>query len=188
MTYSELVSKVSDWLHRSDLVSVIPTFIELTEEQLNRDLRVRAMEVALPATAITDNRITLADNVVDVKTLWIPGFESNPLIPQSFESVLASGPEGLPTMYAHQGADLYLNGGGSIQGVLYQAIPALTATDTTNWLSTKAPSVYLWGALLNATIYTKADPSVYLAKFNEALDALKGNEQRLTGPLVARAR
>ena len=91
-------------------------------------------------------------------------------------------------MYAHQGAGLYLNGGGSIQGVLYEAIPALTSSNTTNWLSTKAPSVYLWGALLNATIYTKADPSVYLAKFNEALDALKGNEQRLTGPLVARAR
>ena len=188
MTYAELVSRVADWLHRSDLTAVIPSFIELTEEQLNRDLRVRAMEVALAETTITDNRITLASDIVDVKTLWRPGFEGSPLLPNSFESVLANGTEGTPTMYAHQGSDLYFDGTGSVQGVLYQAIPALTSTATTNWLSTKAPSVYLWGALMNASIYTKSDPSVYLAKFTEALEALKGNEQRLTGPLQARWR
>lgn len=188
MTYNDLVSKVADWLHRSDLTSVIPTFIELTEVQLNRDLRVRSMEIPLAETAISNNRITLDADIADVKTIWVPGYEAFPLKPQTFESVLAATREGLPTMYAYQGSDLYINGSGSVQGVLYQKIPALTLTNTTNWLSIKAFDVYLWGALLNATIYTKADPSSYLAKFNEAIEALKGNENRLTGPLVARAR
>lgn len=187
MTYAELLTRVADWLHRSDLTSVIPLFVQLTEEKLNRDLRVRDMEIALAETAITDNRITLASDVLDVKTLWVPLHESAPLSAQSFEAVLAGGTQGLPTMYAHQGSDLYLNGTGSVQGVLYQRIPALQ-TASSNWLSTKAPSVYLFGALYESAIYTKADPSVYLAKYTEALDSIKGNEQRLTGPLVARAR
>ena len=40
MTYSELKSNIADWLNRSDLTSVIPTFISLAENRLNRQLRV----------------------------------------------------------------------------------------------------------------------------------------------------
>ena len=41
-TYSELLSTVANYLNRDDLTTLIPTFITLTENRLNRELRVRA--------------------------------------------------------------------------------------------------------------------------------------------------
>lgn len=187
MTYTELLADVANWLNRSDLTAVIPSFVRLAEEKLNRDLRVRSMEIALAATAITDNRITLATDVADVKTLWVPNFETRPLKQQSFESVLANGLTGVPTMYARQGGDLFFDGGGDVQGVLIQKIPALE-TASTNWLSTKAPSVYLFGSLVQAALYTRGDTTAWQAMFDLAVSALVGDETRMTGPLVARAR
>lgn len=187
MTYTEIQADIAQWMHRSDLAGVIPRFIELAEEKINRLLRVRAMEIALAETPIVANRITLAADVLDVKTLFIPGNERTPLTAQSFESVIANGPQGIPTIYAHQGAELVFDGGGSVQGVLYQRIPAL-ASASSNWLSVTAPSAYLFGALEQAALYTRDDPSVWRATFESTLSDLAANDNRRSGPLVARAR
>lgn len=188
MNYSTLVSAVADYTHRDDLTAVIPTFIELAEERINRALRVRDMELALASTAITSNRITLASDIVDVKSLWRPGFECTPLKYQAFETVLANGVESYPTMYARQGGDLYFDGSGDIQGVLYQRVPALTSINTTNWLATKWPSVYLFGVLSEADTYIKADPTANEARFQIALNDVMQDDRRVSGPLVARAK
>ena len=42
--YATLQTEVADFLHRTDLTSAIPTFIQLAETKLNRILRLRAME------------------------------------------------------------------------------------------------------------------------------------------------
>ena len=42
-TYTDLQSSVADWLNRSDLSAVIPTFIQLAEAKFNRELRTRDM-------------------------------------------------------------------------------------------------------------------------------------------------
>ena len=126
MTYSELLAKVAAWLNRTDLTGVIPDFVELAEERINRHLRVRAMEVNLAATPIVDNEITLASDVLDVKTLWVPGYEGTPLKPQTLETVIANGVEGIPAIFAHKAGNvLRFDGSGSVQGVLYQRIPVL---------------------------------------------------------------
>jgi len=188
MTYSELLAKVAAWLNRTDLTGVIPDFVELAEERINRHLRVRAMEVNLAATPIVDNEITLASDVLDVKTLWVPGYEGTPLKPQTLETVIANGVEGIPAIFAHKAGNvLRFDGSGSVQGVLYQRIPVL-ATAGSNWLSNSAPSVYLFGALSEAALYIGGDPSVWEAKFQKALDEIHGNDKRFNGPLVVRAR
>lgn len=191
MNYAELQVKVADWLHRTDLAAAIPGFIELAEERLNRDLRVRQMEVALAVTPITDNRIAVPEGTVGVKTLWVPGSLNHPILPQSFESVLAMDATGRPTRYAWQGSEFYFNGSGDVQGVLYQAIPSLSEANPSNWLSTAHPSVYLFGAMLEAGIYTKdADMAVYAQRFHNAIGAITSADERdrFGGPLVARVR
>lgn len=187
MTYAQLLAKVAQWMNRDDLTARIPDFIELTEERLNRHLRVRKMETALAATAITDNVITPASDVLDVKVLWAAGFEATPLAAQSLESVVASGSTGIPSMYAWDGADLRFDGTGDVQGVLYERIPALSAASS-NWVSEQAPSLYLFGALAEAALYVGDDPSQWQARFDQALADLQGNDQRRAGPLIARAR
>lgn len=185
MTYTELQATIAQWMNRGDLAAVIPTFIELTEERFNRHLRVRAMELPLASTPIVDGQITLAPDVADVKLLWA-AMNTKPLQAATLEAVIASGSGGVPSMYARQGQILYLNGGGSVAGVLYQRIPALSGTNATNWLSLQAPSAYLFGALVEAKIYIEADSSVMEARLQTTLNELSGNDQRYPGPLVAR--
>lgn len=187
MTYTELQAQIAQWMYRSDLTAVIPTFIELAEERFNRHLRVRAMEVALPSTPIVDGRITLANDIADVKLLWT-GSEPRPLTAQSLDAVIASGQTGTPNIYARQGQVLEFNGGGSVSGVLYQKIPALSPSNATNWLSLQAPSAYLFGALVEAKIYIEADPSTMESRLQSILNELAGNDNRYPGPMVARVK
>lgn len=187
MNYTQISEKVAQWMNRDDLTARIPDFIELTEERLNRHLRVRQMEIALPATAITNNIITPAADVLDAKALWVPNYERTPLVAQSLESVIAAGSQGIPTMYAWDGANLRFDGGGDVQGVLYQRIPAL-ATASTNWVGDGPWSLYLFGALLEAALYVGDDPTTWQARFDQTLTEVQGNDQRRPGPLVARPR
>lgn len=189
MNYTELVAAIVALIHRTDLTASIPTFILLAETKMNRFLRVRQMESVLAATPVVDNVITLASDIADVKALWVPGYEGTPLNRQSLDSVLASGLTGTPTQYARRGlSDLFINGGGDVQGVLYDKIPALTEAAPTNWLASEAPDVYLYGALIQCAIYTKADKTIYEEAYQNAINELSGNDNRYTGPLVARAR
>lgn len=187
MNYSQIQARIAQWLNRTDMTAVIPTFIEMTEEKLNRQLRVRAMEVALPETEIVDNKITLPSSTADVKVLWPTTYPNTPLKAQALESVVGSGLGASPTIYAYTGNQLQFNGGGSVQGVLYQRIPSL-ATNTTNWLSLSAPSVYLFGGMAEAMMYMGGDPSIWSQRFVNVVDELIGNDQRYSGPLVVRAR
>ncbi len=187
MNYTQISEKVAQWMNRDDLTARIPDFIELTEERLNRHLRVRQMELTLAATAIVDNLITPAVDALDAKALWVPNYERNPLVAQSLESVVSAGGDGIPTMYAWDGANLRFDGTGSVQGVLYVRIPAL-ATATNNWVSDGPWSLYLFGALVEAALYVGDDPSVWQMRFDQALSEVQGNDQRRPGPLVARPR
>lgn len=189
MNYSQITAQIAAWMNRDDLAAIIPDFISLAEERMNRALRVRQMEVVLPDTAIVDGLITLPTDAVDVKLLWVAGFENCPLKPQSLEAVIANGAYGYPVLYAWQGADLRVDGSGSVQGVLYERIPALS-TDSTNWVSEQAPGLYLFGALAEAAMYVGDDVAAqnWMARFGQVLDEVSGNDQRRDGPLVARPR
>lgn len=189
MNYTELVAAIVGLIHRTDLNGSIPNFILLAETKMNRFLRVRQMETTLAATPIVDNVITLAADIADVKALWVPGYEGTPLKRQSLDSVLASGLSGTPTQYARRGAqDLFINGGGDVQGVLYTKIPGLTESAPENWLATEAPDVYLYGSLIQCAIFTRSDKTAYEEAYLNAIADLSGNDNRYTGPLVARAR
>ena len=189
MNYTQLVAAIGDLLHRSDLSSAIPNFIMLAEARLNRDLRVRHMEIVLPATAVANNVLTLPAGVVDVKSLWVPGKESAPLDPSSYDAVLAGGLSGVPTMYCRTGADgVFVNGGGDLQGIVYERIPALGDSNLSNWLIADHPDVYLYGSLIQAAIYTKDDATAYEAQYTSTLNDVTGVSKRITGRMRIRAR
>ena len=189
MNYVEVQAQVAQWMNRSDLTDMIPDFIALTEERMNRDLRTRSMETNLTETAIVDGAITPASDVLDVKLIWPTGSDSNPIKAQSLEAVVASDDSATPTVYAWRGSDLVFDGGGSVEGVLYTRIPAL-ATAATNWVSQNAASLYLFGALAEAKLYVGDDAGAqtWIARFLDGVDQLNGNDNRKAGPLVARAR
>ncbi len=188
--YSELVASVSGWLNRTDAAARIPDFILLAEERMNRALRVRQMEVSLTPTTIASNVIAVPAGTVGVKTLWITGRQDDPLLARTYEFILTQGTQGVAKGWAWLGDNFYFDGPGDAAGVLYQAIPALNGTNTTNWLLTEHPSAYLYGALAEAFDWARNDKERdrWKGRFEAVLADIGGTDMRdrFSGPLVAR--
>ncbi len=76
----------------------------------------------------------------------------------------------------------------TIEMVYRKNIPAL-ASNSTNWLLTLAPDVYLYGMLLESAPYIKEDERIQVwatgfAQAVESLNRLSLNAQYNSGPLV----
>jgi hypothetical protein len=207
-TYTDLQTAITEWLARDQdatLIARIPTFIQLLEAKMNRSLFVRQMEVR--ATALIDTTSTE------------PEFISLPADFQSMRRVRLSSVSGKPHLDFKSGTQLdeYRSSIGNTVGqpqfftifgdeielaptpdaaytvemVYRQQIPAL-ASNSTNWLLTLAPDLYLYGALLESAPYIKEDGRIqtWALGLSNALDAL--NNLGLTstfnaGPMMVRA-
>jgi hypothetical protein len=169
-TYAELKSTIADYLNRDDLTSVIPTFIKLAESKFNRKLRVRQMVKRAQATIETTFFAPPGD--------WLESKEfqlnTNPItklefITESYANSLRAGrysAAGKPQYYTVVGSQLEFipTPDTEYEGELtyYAKIPALSDSNTSNWLLTYAPDLYLYGALIEAEPYLKNDERVGL--------------------------
>jgi hypothetical protein len=191
-TYSELQTAVAGWLHRSDMTARIPEFIALAESKINRRLRVPGMEATLSATTITDGVIPLPDAFASVKTLWIEGFEREPLKAQTLEYITARASLWIAKHYTRQGASLRFDGVGDVAGVYYERVPTLSDAAPENWLLSESPDLYLFGALGEAALHIKDEQrgALWQQRFEVLIDELNAAAVRdaYAGPLVARSR
>lgn len=190
--YGWLLASVTSWLNRPNLAAQVPDFIRLAEERLSRALRVQQMEAVMAPGVISNGAIAMPADAVAVKTLWIAGFEASPLKAKTYDALLASGNQTVPTAYAQVGSALYFNGAGTVNGVVYGQIPTLSSDAPSNWLLTQYPSAYLFAALVEGTLFTMNDAAAQMweGRLGKVLDEIAGNDQRDTysGPLVATAR
>ena len=77
-TYSELKTSVANYLNRDDLTSLIPTFIQLTETRLNRELRVRANMVRAETTTTADTAFyNLPSDLIELRNITYETSDSN---------------------------------------------------------------------------------------------------------------
>jgi hypothetical protein len=160
--YGQLKTAVADWLNRDDLTLVIPTFIDLAHAKLNRRLRVREM-IQRSTASITDQFSNLPSDFLELRNIQL-----NVTIPKSLEYVTIEQMDqerGLgntarePVYYTLMGSTIEVfptpDQSYTLELAYYQDIPTLSADADTNWLLTKAPDVYLYGALLQAAPYLK---------------------------------
>lgn len=192
-TYDELQTAVANWLDRSDLTSRIPEFIELTEARLNRRLRTR--ETSEITTASVSSEFTaLPTDFLDVRALRITdGTNIYELLPESPETISQwkswNNATAIPQFYTIQGAEfqVYPSPNATFTATLIyrQKVPALTVSNTSNWVLVKAPDLYLYGALLQAAPYLR-DPEAlasWTALFEQALSELITAERPTVGTL-----
>lgn len=194
-TYAELQSAVADWLNRTDLTSVIPTFISLAETRLNRDLRARRMltteTIVIPTAGydlddltgdyleaktlyinqghcefVTQERALdyayLYNNAVDKPWFTIQG-ELLKLAPSSFPVYQAPAlSETDPLLLLNDYPVALMDSDPGIEGVLtyYAKIPALSGSNTSNWLLADSPDLYLYGTLVQTAPYLREDERV----------------------------
>lgn len=201
-TYSELQSAIADYLNRTDLTSVIPTFISLAEAKMNRELRTRDM-----LTRISVNPSTEFFNVpADFLETYSLEFDMGTASPrQSLEYVgqreaevlKANKVSGNTRYYTIMDGQFNLIPAPQLATALiliyYAKIPNLSVSQTTNWLLTKSPDLYLYSSLLEAMPYLKDEQriAVWSASRGQVMDAMKEESERAMRPttqLVARKR
>jgi hypothetical protein len=200
-TYAELKASVADWLNRSDLTSAITDFVSLAEAQMERDLRTRQMIVRANATVNTEYS-ALPDDYLEAKSFKLTG--TNPITPLVFQSINAL--DDLQVSYSASGQPKYFCViGGQIRVlptpdtsyvselIYYGKLSKLSTSNTTNWLLTMSPDVYLYGSLLQAAPYLQDDAriQVWASLYQKGIDALNLADERGSmtgGALMARAR
>ena len=200
-TYSELQTAVQNWLARADadIVSRAPEFIALAEAQFNRDIKHRRMEAqASLSTVANTETVALPSDYIEARSLVV---QSSPKIvlslvtPAQLYTNFPDGATGLPSEYAIIGSNIHLgripDAVYTITLTYYQTVPALTDSNTTNWLLTYNPDAYLYGTLLQAAPYLLNDERipVWGALYDRAVQGIEDDSNRASwngGPLTSR--
>jgi hypothetical protein len=190
--YTDLKAAVADWLNRADLTSQIPDFITLAEAKFNRSIRTRDM--------ITRQVATTNNEFVPVPTDWLETYQlelppvsaggtKTPLQYVSpneaaiFQAESMSGDtryytiiDGLFELVPKPATGATV----TLTCVYYAKIPALSASNLTNWLLIKAPDLYLYQALANAAPYLNNDERVptWLSLVQQGMEDLRLESER----------
>ena len=167
--YGELKSTIADFLNRSDLTSVIPTFIDFAEAEFNRNLRVRQM--VLRAEAQIDARFSAVPaDFIEAKDLVI--VTTNPVTPLEFITQQEMAQERSTTYTAAATPKYFSVVGGQFEFVptpdqqyslemsYFAKIDALSDDADTNWLLTDYPDIYLYTSLMHSAPYLKDDERI----------------------------
>jgi len=181
-TYAELQSAIADFLIRDDLTTAIPTFIRLCEARIDRELthwrqerRSTAQLDAQYSTIPTDFLRPIRLQLLDTYTGEIAPISTAQMLQMRQDR---DDRAGRPEYYALTGGSLELfptpDDTYDASLVYYGRVPALSATNTTNWLLTEAPDVYLYGSLLHSAPYLKDDARIALWEglFGQGLNTL----------------
>jgi hypothetical protein len=164
-SYSELQASVASWLNRGDLSASVPDFITLAEAQLSRDLKARQMELKTTlSTVVGVSTVALPTDMLEMRRFQVAGSYNQPLsyrTPDEQSIDFSANSSGQPIVFTVIGSNAELapipDAVYSIELTYRQRIPALSVTNTTNWLLTNWPDAYLWAALLAATPFIMND-------------------------------
>jgi hypothetical protein len=181
-TYADLKSSIAEYLARSDLTAQIPTFIQLGEVRLRRDLRVRQM-LKVVTTQATPNTATveLPSDFLQMRDIHV---NSNPvatveyLSPSAFYRNTFSEISGLPTKYTILAEEFQFapipDSNYTLQMIYYAAPPYLSDSNTTNTFTNVCPDLLLYAALAEAEPYLMNDQRVqtWAALYDRGLQAL----------------
>ena len=194
--YTDLQSAIADFLNRDDLANVIPTFVEMAEAALNRDLRhwrnenravapVAARYNALPSDFVEPIRMELAGD--KTKVSLISHYEMQMLREANRDAA------GKPVNYnITQGEiELYPTPDGTYQLEMYYygKIPSLaSAASGTNQILTNFPDAYLYGSLVHTAPYLGDDQrlQVWGAMYQNIIETINTQSERAKQGAVGR--
>lgn len=188
-TYTELKSTIADWLNRSDLTSVIPTFISLSETNMERTLRTRQMLKRATATIDTQYSAVPAD-FLEIRSIKITSATPiKPLVFQSIETMddmdaKSAGVNGIPSNFTVVGNQIRVNpspsGSFTAELAYYAKFDKLSDSVASNWILSNHPDAYLYGALLQAAPYLKDDErtNVWTTLYVSAVEAIRSSDER----------
>ena len=191
-TYTELKTAVAEWLHRDGMSSRAPDFIQQGEAWLNRKLRTMDMEERYAFNMGVVNRFqSLPTGYLELQSLYYTNpHEEITFVEPSRMTALING-SGKPEWFTIK------------DGIEFDCIPSDTyacemhyfkamdiAGDTTNWLLTNHPDVYLYASLAAASVYVVDDARIPTIKalLNEYVQDLNDLSARKRGSQMVELR
>ena len=157
--YTELQTAVGRWLQRTDLSTLIPDFIAMAEADFNRSLRLPGQivredfDVSGKWTALSG----LAAPIADIRSVKITASGVSRALefiaPEQTHQFYVAG---VPKFYTRLGDELGVfpapDGNYTLEVEYFRTIPAL-ASNSTNFLLTQAPDLYLYRAVMEGAQY-----------------------------------
>jgi len=197
LDYDTLGTTVGNYLDRSDLDAVIPTFVELCEAKLKRRLRHWKMEKRATADTVAGQRtLALPTDFLEMRSIKL---NTSPVKTLEYLTPTLmnwnSYSSARPSYYTIVGDELHFETTPDAVyevEMYYYAFDPLSSVDTTNWIITDHPDIYLYGTLLEAESFLMNDPRLQIWKmgFEEALSSLNKAGDRAShsgAPLIMRA-
>lgn len=207
LTYTDLQTAVTEYLARDQdatLIARIPTFIQLAEAKFNRELFVRQMEQRSSASVVsgrTDAEFVLLPNdFQSMRRARLSSVGGKPFLAYKSGAQLddfrtsTGNTSDQPQFFTIFGSEMELcptpDQNYTIEMIYRQNIPPL-ASNSSNWLLSLAPDLYLYGALLESAPYIKEDARIqtwgtgFITALN-GLNALGLTSTFNSGPLEMR--
>lgn len=194
--YASLVDFVVNHLELdAETEAEVPTFIGLAEASLRRMLTVPEREAQITLTTVaSQSYVSLPESVRQIRTAY---FDNDyPLSPVPLNVLMAySANSGKPQVYCVANQSLFLSpmpdAAYDIVLTYMAAIPALTATNTTNWLLDNHPDAYLYAVLIQAEAFRSNDSRIPMlaAALDGVIDQInkEGNRYRNSAPMRLRS-
>lgn len=163
--YTDLKATIADYLARTDLTSVIPTFITLAEIRMGRDVRI--MEMLNQTTLnVTSGSATMPSDFLELREIHFPG---NPIIPLEYQTPEEFYKNGLqnnanqPVYFSFIDNTIKFapTGTPSTVSVLYYAQPtALSSGNLTNAFTDNCMDALLYASLAESAPYLMDDTRI----------------------------
>ena len=195
--YTDLQTTIADTLNRDDVTSVIPTFIAMAEAQMSRDIRHWRMETRSNGVQDAgDAYMQVPANWVETVRFSVTDKGTSPIAMSDSTTMAENRAKyndqyGTPTDYTLEAGQFHLYPTPieqtNVELIYIAQIPDL-ATNTTNWLLSYAPDVYLYGSLLHSAPYLQDDARVAVwaqlysagvTRLNEASNSAKHSGSNL---------
>lgn len=159
-TFSELKTAVASWANRTDLTSQLDDFVTLAEARLNDMLLLKNMEEEATLTFVVgQNYIALPAGYVSPIALWIIiDGEREKLDPALPEELPYHTENAIPQYWAIDGVNIRFDcpADAAYSGKLrFIKKSNLSASNTTNYLLTERPDIYLAGCLAEVARFTR---------------------------------
>ena len=180
--YSGLKDAVASYLARSDLTNEIPVFIQLAENRLRRELRLRQMlKVSTTTCVANDSTVELPSDFLEMRDLHL---NTNPIAvlkydaPNIFYRNTFSTISGKPISYTVLAQEFQLSPipdtNYTMQMLYYAAPPYMSNTNPSNVFLANCPDLLLYGALAEAEPYLMNDVRLetWAALYQRGKDAL----------------
>ena len=187
-TYAELKATIADFLNRDDVAAISDTFISNAEDDLNLQLRHWRQEKRSTAEIDTQYSAIPAD-MLEVIRFYITSGDTRPLelisqsemLDRKFRNLNTSGQPAYYALTAGE-SEVYPVPDGTYTSELYyySRIPALSDSNTSNWVLDYYSSAYLYGSLIHSAPYLKDDAriQVWAALYQRTIDAMNTESEK----------